>query len=423
MGHIELDATLAHDRNIESQESQGSACELTILIPCLNEAETLETCINKAKAFLTSAGVRGEVLVADNGSTDGSRDIARRAGARVVPIPTRGYGAALIGGIAAARGKYAIMGDADDSYDFSALQPFVDKLRDGYDLVMGNRFAGGIAEGAMPFLHKYLGNPVLSFLGRIFFEVPVSDFHCGLRGFNVESIRRLGLQTTGMEFASEMVVKCSLGKYRITEVPTTLKPDGRSRAPHLRTWRDGWRHLKFLLIYSPKWLFIHPGLILSAFGLVMASVLMFGPVSLAPGLVLDFNSFVAACFLVVAGVQLLTFGALARYHATITGFLPRGPRSDRLVRFATTDRLTGIAGGLLLFGIVLFGIAVREWAKVDFGNLSDPLVPRAMVASVSVIVTAIQLGFSGFMFGLFEMSQRRITKCPDGDLLDQLGRD
>ena len=244
----------------------ATSVEVTILMPCLNEAETVGTCIGKAQRFLAQADIFGEVLVADNGSTDGSREIAEKRGARVVEVRDRGYGAALIGGIDAANGRYVIMGDADDSYDFSALMPFIERLRDGADLVMGNRFKGGIAPGAMPLLHRYLGNPVLSWIGRLFFHINVGDFHCGLRGFRRERMSALNLRTTGMEFASEMVVCAALAGYRIDEVPTTLSKDGRSRPPHLRTWHDGWRHLSFLLIYCPKWLFFYPGLFLLALG-------------------------------------------------------------------------------------------------------------------------------------------------------------
>ena len=257
--------------------------ELTILMPCLNEAETIGVCIRKAQAFLARKGVAGEVVVADNGSTDESREIARQHGARLVNASTRGYGAALLGGIEAARGRYIVMGDADDSYDFSSLDEYLEQLRGGADLVMGNRFRGGIAPGSMPFIHRYLGNPALSFLGRLFFKIPVGDFHCGLRAFKTESIRSLRLQTTGMEFASEMVVRCALRGLRIVEVPTPLKPDGRSRAPHLKTWRDGWRHLKFLLMYSPRWLFFIPGFSMIAIGLLLAATLFFGPVKIFGG--------------------------------------------------------------------------------------------------------------------------------------------
>lgn len=243
------------------------ACELSVVMPCLNEAETLAVCIDKTSAFLRDNRISGEIIVADNGSTDGSQALARAHGARVVNVPVRGYGAALMAGINEAQGKFVIMGDADDSYDFSALTLFVARLREGYDLVMGNRFKGGIKPGAMPLLHKYLGNPLFSKMGRLFFGSPVGDFYCGLRGFNKAAIQRLNLQTTGMEFAIEMVVKSSLNKLRITEVPTILAPDGRSRPPHLRTWRDGWRTLRFLLIYSPRWLFFLSGGHFDGFGL------------------------------------------------------------------------------------------------------------------------------------------------------------
>ncbi len=263
--------------------------ELTILMPCLNEAETLAICIRKARAFLSEYGVQGEVMIADNGSTDGSQDIARSEGAVVVDVPARGYGAALLGGIEASRADYVIMGDADDSYDFSNLMPFVEKLRAGADVVVGNRFRGGVSKGAMPFLHRFLGNPVLSFLGRLFFRIRVGDFHCGLRGFNRERVNRLNLITPGMEFASEMIVKAALDGQRIEEVPTTLRPDGRSRPPHLRTWRDGWRHLRFLLIFSPRYLYQVPGLVMLVAGILGALLLVGGPRQIASSITLDIH--------------------------------------------------------------------------------------------------------------------------------------
>lgn len=387
-------------------DAASSRLELTILMPCLNEAETIGACIAKAKAFLASSGISGEVVIADNGSTDGSIAIAEGLGARVVPVPMRGYGAALGGGIASARGTFTIMGDADDSYDFGNLGPFLERLRAGDDLVMGNRFRGGIEPGAMPVLHRYLGNPVLSFLGRLFFSIPVADFHCGIRGFRTSAVRDLQLKTTGMEFASEMVVRSALDRLRISEVPTTLKPDGRSRAPHLRTWRDGWRHLKFLLMYSPKWLFFYPGFLLTGLGLVLSTVLMFGPVRVAPGIVLDLNSFLASCLFTIIGVQLLTFGALARYYATVTGMLPPGPRSDRIVALCKTDRVVVVAGALVAAGLGLFGISLVEWARVDFGNLVNPVVPRLVAAGLSIIAIGVQTGFAGFIFGIFDIPKR-----------------
>lgn len=391
-------------------EHGGTAdLELTILMPCLNEAETIATCVGKAMAYLARSGVEGEVLVADNGSTDGSQEIALSLGARVVAVTEKGYGAALLGGIDAARGRYVIMGDADDSYDFSTLDPFVARLRDGADLVMGNRFQGGIAPGAMPPLHRYLGNPVLSFLGRLFFRLPTGDFHCGLRGFDTRAIRALGLRTTGMEFASEMVVRGGLAGYRIEEVPTTLKPDGRSRPPHLRTWRDGWRHLKFLLMHNPRWLFFIPGAALCGVGLLLAMLLAVGPLQIGENRTLDLNSFMAACFMVVAGVQLVTFGVLSRRYADSTGILPANPRSDWLVRNVSTDRLALGAGVLFLTGAVLFGSATIGWASQGFGPLTDPAIPRMVVAGLALIVIAVQLFFSAFLLGVLEIP---LTKRP-----------
>jgi len=380
--------------------------ELTILMPCLNEAETIGICVEKALRFLATSGTSGEVLVADDGSTDGSIEIAQSLGARVVAVTTKGYGAALSGGITAARGKFVIMGDADDSYDLSNLGPFLEELRAGRDLVMGNRFRGGIEAGAMPVLHYYLGNPVLSFIGRLLFGIPVKDFHCGLRGFRRSAILGLDLKTTGMEFASEMVVRSALQRLNIGEVPTTLKPDGRSRAPHLKTWRDGWRHLKFLLMYSPKWLFFYPGFLLTGLGLLLSAVLAFGPVRLAPGLELDLSSFLAACLATIMGVQLITFGALARYYATVSGMLPLGPRSSYLMRWCKTDKVVQVAALLILCGSVLFVGSLLEWARVGFGSLANPLVPRLVAAGLSIVVVGIQTGFAGFLFGIFDIQKR-----------------
>ncbi|HZB29103.1 MAG TPA: glycosyltransferase family 2 protein, partial [Streptosporangiaceae bacterium] len=283
--------------------------ELSVVMPCLNEAETIETCVRKAIGFFEEHGVDGEVVIADNGSTDGSQQLARDAGARVVPVSDKGYGNALMGGIRAAKGRYVVMGDADDSYDFTGLWPFLEQLRDGADLVMGNRFQGGIAPGAMPPLHRYLGNPVLSYIGRLFFGSEIGDFHCGLRAFRKDAVMRLGLQTGGMEFASELVVKATLAKLDIREVPTTLSPDGRSRAPHLNTWRDGWRHLRFLLLYSPRWLFFIPGLVLMTLGLVSGLALSFGPVRIGD-VAFDVDTLVAASAILVIGFQAVLFALL-----------------------------------------------------------------------------------------------------------------
>jgi glycosyltransferase involved in cell wall biosynthesis len=402
---------MLHSMETAPQRAE-QALELTILMPCLNEAETLATCIEKAKSFLETNGISGEVLIADNGSTDGSRQIAASLGARVVAVASRGYGAALLGGIEAARGRYIVMGDADDSYDFTRLMPFIERLRDGADMVMGNRFTGGIAPGAMPLLHKYLGNPVLSFLGRLFFKIPVGDFHCGLRAFKTDTIRALELRSTGMEFASEMVVRSALAKLNIVEVPTTLQPDGRSRAPHLKTWRDGWRHLKFLLMYSPKWLFFFPGAVLLALGAVLGAMLSWGPLHVFRDVVLDINSFIAACFFTIVGVQLISFGAVSRSYATINGFLPIGARSLALQRYATTDRLA-LGGALLaLLGATVFGFAVHAWAQAEFGPLPSPVIPRMVLGGMTLIVMGAQVLFTGFLLGILDIPMQGRSPPP-----------
>ena len=386
-----------------SGRARAPALELTILMPCLNEAETVAVCVAKAVGFLRRAGVKGEVLIADNGSTDGSQALAEAAGARVVGVLDRGYGAALIGGIEAARGRYVIMGDADDSYDFENLDSMLERLRAGDQLVMGNRFKGGIAKGAMPFLHKYLGNPVLSFLGRLFFKIPVGDFHCGLRGFSREAILGLGLKSTGMEFASEMVVKAALYGVAITETPTTLKPDGRSRAPHLKTWSDGWRHLRFLLLHSPKFLFIYPGLALVALGAAGALLLSHGPLRLTRLLVLDIHSLIAACFAVLIGTQLLMFGALARRYAMVEGFLPP-PKARGLQPFLlglTLETTLRIALGVLIAGILGVAWAVERWAALKFGPIHLFDVLRILAPSLTAIAVAVQLAASGFLASVF----------------------
>ena len=380
----------------EMQNPVEDELELTILMPCLNEAETLAICIRKALDYLDRAGVKGEVLIADNGSTDGSREIAKAEGARVEPVSERGYGAALIGGIRAARGRYIIMGDADDSYDFSSLDAFVAELRKGGELVMGNRFRGGIAPGAMPFLHRMLGNPVLSFIGRLFFRIPVGDFHCGLRGFNRESIRALDLSSPGMEFASEMVVKSSLNKLDIREVPTTLSPDGRTRAPHLRTWRDGWRHLRFLLLHSPKWLFAVPGFSLLGAGLVGVAALIGGPVELA-GIRLDMLTLIASCFALILGVQLLTFSLLTRVYAGEYGVLPKSKHLDRVVPFLTLERQLQLAAVLTVAGLTGTGAAFWGWASHGFGDIAGNTTLRWFALSLTSVAIGVQLAAAAFL--------------------------
>jgi len=381
--------------------------ELTILMPCLNEAETIETCIRKAHSFLSRSKVSGEILIADNGSTDGSQEIALRLNARVINVAERGYGAALQAGITEANGRYIIMGDADDSYDFTQLDAFLTELRNGTDLVMGNRFQGGILPGAMPFLHKYIGNPILSFLGRLFFRIPIWDFHCGLRGLNANSIRSLDLRTTGMEFASEMVVRASMAQLSVKEVPTTLRPDGRARAPHLKTWRDGWRHLKFLLMYSPRWLFMVPGAVFICLGSVLSGVIFFGPLQFTNNIVLDLNTFIFSCFMITVGVQVFTFGALSRFYAAITGMLPETDRANTLVKHATVDRLVWLAVVFFGLGIVLFGTAVGIWASHNFGPLTYQTVPRLVIMGMTLLIIGLQMFFSAFLFGILSIPLKR----------------
>lgn len=380
--------------------------ELTILMPCLNEAETLATCIGKARGFLDSHDVVGEVLIADNGSTDGSQDIAKANGARVIHVEQAGYGAALKGGIEAARGRFVIMGDADDSYDFSSLSGFVDKLRKGYQLVMGNRFRGGIAPGAMPPLHRYLGNPVLSFIGRLFFRSPVKDFHCGLRGFDREAILALGLTTPGMEFASEMVVKATLNRLRMAEVPTTLKPDGRGRPPHLRSWRDGWRHLRFLLIFSPRWLFLYPGLALLLTGLAGLLVLLPGPRTLA-GVTLDIHTMLFASLAVIVGYQAVQLGVFSRFYGARAGLLPEDPTVTRLVEFTTLERGLVIGVLLMLGGLIGSVSAVFSWGQTEFRTLDPAAGMRLAIPSATAIALGAQLAFGAFFLGVLKMRTGR----------------
>lgn len=373
--------------------------ELTILMPCLNEAETLATCVRKARGFLEAHGVDGEVMVADNGSTDGSQQIARENGAVVVDVPQKGYGAALLGGIRASRARFVIMGDADDSYDFTSLMPYVERLRGGADLVVGNRFVGGIAKGAMPFLHKYLGNPVLSFLGRLFFNIRIGDFHCGLRGFNRERIAELNLVTPGMEFASEMIVKSALAKQRIEEVPTTLQPDGRSRPPHLRTWRDGWRHLKFLLMFSPRYMYLVPGLLLLAVGLGGIAWLWGGPRSVGDGVMLDVHSFVGFSLITVLAIQILLFGVISRAFATVLGIRQEAPKwggavtnLELMLTLALFCIVAGVAGAFWCFS---------NWASVGYSALQYGAFIRPFVLSLSALLAGTQMAFTAFFASSF----------------------
>jgi glycosyltransferase involved in cell wall biosynthesis len=374
----------------------GPPLLVSVVMPCLDEAETLERCVRRAVEALASAGLAGEVIVADNGSTDGSQEIAVRAGARVVPVPERGYGAALLGGIAAAKGRHIVMGDADDSYDFGEVPAFVAKLEEGHDLVMGSRFLGRIEPGAMPPLHRWLGNPVLSFLGRLFFRVGVSDFHCGIRAFRKEAVERIGLRTTGMEFASEMVVKASLFGLRIGEIPVTLRRDGRSRPPHLRTWRDGWRHLRFLLMYSPRWLYLWPGLLLVFLGAGLLAWLFPGPRRVGRA-ILDVHAMLGGAVMVLAGVEALTFAVFAKVFAVTEGFLPEDPRLGRAFRIVTLE--TGLAASALLLvaGAVLSGTVVADWAATGFTRLDYSVSMRKMIPGALLLV----LGAHGLLASFF----------------------
>ena len=386
--------------------------ELTILMPCLNEAETLATCVAKARRYLEENGVSGEVLVADNGSTDGSQAIAEAGGARVVAVPSKGYGAALIGGIEAARGRYVVMGDADDSYDFSSLSGYLERLRAGADLVMGNRFKGGIGEGAMPFLHRYLGNPVLSFLGRLFFRIPVGDFHCGLRGFNRASIRNLGLTTPGMEFASEMVLKASLAGLKIAEVPTTLSPDGRSRPPHLRSWRDGWRHLRFLLIFSPRWLYLIPGMLLLLPGLLGMLATFSGPAAVGETVQIDIHAYVFFVFAVILGVQFLLFGVLTRRMAGMYGVVPMKDRAiERGVgRFATLEYSLVPAAIGLLAGVAGCWYCFHTWQASGFAPMQYGALLKPFILSLAALVVAVQfVATTFFAFALQEYERHKAS--------------
>ena len=387
------------------QPAEAEELELTVLLPCLNEEETIATCIEKARRSLAENGIRGEVLIADNGSTDRSREIADRLGVRVVRVERRGYGASLLGGIAAARGRFVIMGDADDSYDFANLMPFVVQLRAGHDLVMGNRFRGGIAPGAMPALHRYLGNPVLTLLGRLFFKSPAGDFHCGLRGFRRESINRLGLRTTGMEFASEMVVKATLLGLSITEVPTTLSPDGRSRAPHLRRWRDGWRHLRFLLLFSPRWLFLYPGFALIGVGAALFALILPGPFQLGR-ITLDVHTLMYASTAVTLGTESVLFATFTKVYAVTQGLHPPDPRLDRLFRFVTLE--TGVLAGtlLLLAGLVGSTIALGLWGETSFGDLDPREIQRLIIPSTLGIALGFQIIMSSFFLSVLGLGTR-----------------
>ncbi len=385
--------------------------ELSIVMPCLNEAETLETCIRKAAGFLAAHAVTGEIVIGDNGSTDGSAEIALRSGARVVRVAERGYGAAVYAAALSARGRYVIMADCDDSYDLAALGPFVEKLREGFDLVMGNRFLGGILPGAMPWKNRYIGNPILSAIGRLFFKCPARDFHCGLRGFSREAFGRMDLRTTGMEFASEMVIKATLLHLRIAEVPTTLGPDGRSRRPHLRPWRDGWRHLRFMLLYSPRWLFLVPGLLLMALGGAAAAVLLGGDVAVG-AVHFGVHTLLYAAILGAAGYQAVTFSLFTKILAISEGLLPEDPTLNRLYRHITLEFGLAVGFALLLASAAGTLYAVYYWSSRTFGPLDPARVLRLVIPAAFTFLFGCQTILASLFLSVLGLRLRRPKEAP-----------
>ncbi|HEX4425794.1 MAG TPA: glycosyltransferase family 2 protein [Terriglobales bacterium] len=381
------------------------AVELSVVMPCLNEAETLETCILKIQKAFQEAAIFGEIIVADNGSTDGSPAIAIRLGAKVINVQEPGYGNALMGGIAAAAGKYIVMGDADDSYDFGHIPRFLQQLRTGADLVMGNRFQGGIQPSAMPALHRYLGNPALTRIGRLFFGGTCGDFYCGLRGFTKEAYSRMDLRTTGMEFATEMVVKSSLLRMKVAEVPTTLSPDGRTRSPHLRTWRDGWRTIRFFLLYSPRWLFLYPGLALMLAGAGIGLWLLPGPRKVG-NVVFDVHTLLYAAIAVLLGFQAIAFAVFTKLFATSEGLHPPDPLLDRLFRYINLEigLLVGAVLAISGFGGSLYAVSV--WSAHHFGILDMSHTFRIVIPSALSLTLGVQAIFSSFFLSVLGMRRR-----------------
>ncbi|MEA2540101.1 MAG: hypothetical protein QOH35_1467 [Acidobacteriaceae bacterium] len=391
---------------LDALEAAAQPIELSVVMPCLNERETVGVCIRKAMVALKDAGIPGEVIVADNGSTDGSVELAQAEGARVVNIEQKGYGSALKGGILAARGRYVLMADSDDSYDFGHAPRFVQQLRMGSDLVMGNRFQGGIKDQAMPFLHRYLGNPVLSGIGRLFFGSPCGDFHCGMRGFRRDSFLQMDIRSTGMEFASEMVVKATLMRMKVSEVPTTLNPDGRNRPPHLRTWRDGWRHLRFLLMYSPRWLFLYPGIVLMLVGLAGCVLLLPGR-RVFHGIGLDVHTLLYAFVAILLGFQLIAFATFTKVFAITEGLLPEDPRLNRMFRWVTLATGLLVGGLLMLLGVGGSIFAVSGWARQSFGALDIERTLRIVMPSVFALTMGVQITFSSFFLSILGLRSRQ----------------
>ena len=397
----------------------GNSCELSIVMPCLNEAETISVCIRKAITFLAETGISGEVIVADNGSTDGSQELAARLGAQVVRVGRKGYGSALMGGIAASRGAFIIMGDADDSYDFSNIEGFVKKLREGFDLVMGCRLprgGGTVMPGAMPWKNRWIGNPSLSFLGRLFFHSPAQDFHCGLRAFTKAAYEQMDLKTTGMEFASEMVIKATLKSMRIAETPITLHKDGRSRPPHLKPWRDGWRHLRFMLIYSPRWLFFVPGLLLFLAGFVTACLTYWVPFKLG-GKVFDVGTLLVASMWMIIGVQFVALACFTKVFAIAEGLLPQDAAFAKVFRYFTLEKGICLGLAMLVTGGVILLRAVWVWREAGYGPLNYAENLRRLIPAATLIVVGIQTISASFflsILGLKTTSRKPPTLPEDG---------
>ncbi len=399
-------SSIASDEQVRREKTgAGGEPELSVVLPCLNEARTLPACIAQIQRALGAHGIQAEIIVADNGSTDRSPEIAAELGARVAPVPDRGYGSALMGGIAAARGRYVIMGDADASYDFGDIPKFLDELRAGADLVMGNRFRGGIQKGAMPFLHRNLGNPVLSFLGRLFFHAPCGDFHCGLRGFSMQAYRRMDLQTTGMEFASEMVVKASLFGMKIAEVPTTLSPTGRDRPPHLRSWRDGWRHLRFLMMYSPRWSFLYPGLALMIGGTVVALWLLPGPRSVG-SVIIDIHTLLYAIMAILIGFQAVTFSIFTKVFAITEKLMPEDSRLNWLFRHFRLETGLAIGGVLMAAGIALGVYSLFLWDVHNFGPVDPARLVRVVASTIVLFTMGVEICLASFFLSILGLRRK-----------------
>jgi glycosyltransferase involved in cell wall biosynthesis len=388
-------------------DARPTAVEVSIVMPCLNEVETLATCIQKARRAIEKDRLVAEVVVADNGSTDGSQVVGQQLGVRVVEVTKKGYGNALRGGISAAHGRFVIMGDADDSYDFAAIGPLIEKLRAGYDLVVGNRFSGGIERGAMPWLHRWVGNPVLTWISRVFFKTPVGDMHCGLRGFRKSAYEKMRLRATGMEFASEMVIKASLRRMKIAEVPVTLRPDGRTRPPHLRTWRDGWRHLRFMLLFSPRWLFLYPGVALFGVSLAVGAWLETGP-KVVGSFGLDIHTLLLSGFGTLIGYQLVVFAVFTKVFAMREGFHPPNATYSAMFRYLNLE--TGLAIGALMFALGIVGtlVAVLSWHAVGFGALDPRTTMREIIPAAVLLTLGVQTIFASFFLSILGIDSESV---------------